>query len=156
MLLCRAREQNTTCNTPNRDGSQFCQHCGRPLQSALYIHDAGVKVGRYRILRLIDHGSFGAVYEAEVVARPDVHVALKASHDPENIPEFATGFAVLSRLRHPNLPRYYEMFEHAGVGFLPPARDARSAAGQLQASHQPAGVAGRPYAPARRSPAGAA
>ncbi|NTW97771.1 MAG: protein kinase, partial [Oscillochloris sp.] len=118
MLLCRSREQNTTCNTPNRDGSQFCQHCGRPLQNALYVHNAGMQVGRYRILRLIDHGSFGAVYEAEVMARPDVHVALKESLDPENIPEFATEFAVIYRLRHPNLPRYYEMFEHAGAGFL--------------------------------------
>ncbi|NTV65100.1 MAG: serine/threonine protein kinase, partial [Oscillochloris sp.] len=84
----------------------------------MYVHDAGVKIGRYRILRLIDHGSFGAVYEAEVVTHPEVHIALKESIDPDNTPEFATEFAVLYRLRHLNLPRYYEMFEYRGTGFL--------------------------------------
>jgi serine/threonine protein kinase len=119
MLICRFKSQNVTCNAPNRNGSQYCQHCGRPLIHALVVRDPGTVVRRhYRVLRLIGYGGFGAVYEAEVVGSPAFRVALKETSEPDTIPEFQTEFDVLRHLHHDNLPRYYEMFEADGHGYL--------------------------------------
>lgn len=67
---------------------------------------------------MIGHGGYGAVYEAEVIPRPHVHVALKETLDPEHAHSFRSAFGVLSGLRHDNLPRYHEVFEREDRGFL--------------------------------------
>ena len=67
---------------------------------------------------MIGHGGYGAVYEAEVIPRPHVYVALKETLDPEHAHSFRSEFGVLSGLRHDNLPRYHEVFEREDRGFL--------------------------------------
>ncbi len=118
MRICRATFQGKHCYTRNRNDARSCVRCGSPLSEALCVYDQGTEVGRYRILRLVGFGNFGSVYEAEVIRRPDVHIALKETLDPNYAIGFEYEFAILQQLRHIHLPRYYEMFEHQGRGCL--------------------------------------
>lgn len=52
----------------------------RALRFALQLHDPGEVIGAYRIVRLIGHGGFGAVYEAQEKATGQT-VALKETFD---------------------------------------------------------------------------
>jgi serine/threonine-protein kinase len=118
MLICLDLRTGTGCNAENPDGARVCQTCGRPLRFALQLHNAGDQISIYRIASVIGHGGFGAVYEARVVPRPDVRVAIKETFDQASIHAFKDEFSVLHELRHPNLPRYFDMFEHEGNGYL--------------------------------------
>jgi eukaryotic-like serine/threonine-protein kinase len=118
MLICRDQRTGTGCGAQNSDDARRCQQCGRSLRYALEIRDPGSLVGSYRIVRVIGHGGFGAVYEVEVAQRPDIRVALKETFDLDSLHSFQSEFAVLRSLRHDNLPRYYEVFEADGHGYL--------------------------------------
>lgn len=74
--------------------------------------------GWYRVLNIIGHGSFGAVYEAEVIARSAIHIALKETIHPDHLSIFQTEFAALRQIKHENLPRYRDVFEAEGRGYL--------------------------------------
>jgi serine/threonine-protein kinase len=78
----------------------------------------GQQVGQYRIRRLVGSGGFGAVYEAEPARQPGQSVALKETQEASTLTAFQHELAVLRRLRHPNLPRYYEVFAEGGRGYL--------------------------------------
>ncbi|OQY99748.1 MAG: hypothetical protein B6D41_00770 [Chloroflexi bacterium UTCFX4] len=117
MLICLDQRTGTGCGANNKDGAQFCAQCGRPLRFALQLFDPGALVNAYRIVRLIGHGGFGAVYEAEDT-RTGQHAALKESFSPDSIRSFQREFAALKNLQHPNLPRYFEMFEWQANGYL--------------------------------------
>lgn len=72
---------------------------------------------RYRIVRLIGHGGFGAVYEAENL-RQGLRVALKETFESGSIRSLQDEFTILRGLHHSNLPHYYEIFEFQGNGYL--------------------------------------
>ncbi len=118
MMICHDLRNGTGCGAHNRDGAQHCRSCGRSLRFALTLRDPGACVAQYRIRRVIGHGGFGVVYEAEDMQRHGLVVALKETFDPESIRSFANEFRVLQQLNHPNLPHYYAMFEAEGNGFL--------------------------------------
>jgi hypothetical protein len=118
MLICLDSRGGRRCATENRNSAQYCRRCGAPLRGALRLQDSEAQVGRYQIIRTLGHGGFGAVYEAEDGAEPGRMVAIKETFDPSSIRSFQGEFAILSALRHPNLPRYYEMFEEEGNGYL--------------------------------------
>jgi WD40 repeat protein len=118
MLICLDTRSGRRCATENRTTAQFCRRCGGSLRGALRLQDAEAQVGRYQIVRVLGHGGFGAVYQAEDGADPGRMVAIKETFDPASIRSFQGEFAILSALRHPNLPRYHEMFEEDGNGYL--------------------------------------
>lgn len=118
MLICRDQRNGTGCGAQNADDVEICAQCGRSLRYALALRNAGDRVGSFRIMRLIGHGGFGAVYEVEVIQRPAVHVTLKETFDTESIRSFEREFEVLRQLQHDNLPRYFQVFEANGSGFL--------------------------------------
>ncbi len=117
MLICVDMMSGTGCGATNRDGAQRCAQCGRPLRYPLRLHNPGDVVGRYRIGRVLGHGGFGAVYQADDLNTGAV-VAVKETLDPDSIRNFQSEFAILRNLQHPNLPRYFEMFEEQGNGYL--------------------------------------
>ncbi|SEU30661.1 serine/threonine-protein kinase [Stigmatella erecta] len=68
----------------------------------------GTRVGPWELREWRGRGSYGTVYRAVRRGNPDVaEVALKlASHSED--PRFAREVALLSRLRHPNVPRLFD------------------------------------------------
>jgi serine/threonine protein kinase len=118
MIVCIDLRSGIGCNAVNSNTANYCIKCGQSLHFALRVHDAGTLIGQYRVVRMLGHGAFGAVYESEDTRRPGFSVAIKETLDPTSIRNFQGEFATLSRLRHDNLPRYHEMFEHQGNGYL--------------------------------------
>ena len=117
MFVCHDQRNGTGCGAVNQDNAQFCKQCGRALRFALQLHNAGEVIGAYRIVRVIGHGGFGAVYEAQEMATGQT-VALKETFDPDQIQSYQAEFAVLARLQHPHLPRYDNVFTAGGNGYL--------------------------------------
>lgn len=111
MLICKDQRTWTGCGASNPNDTTRCMRCGRDLHFALQVHDPETIVRYYRIRNVIGHGGFGAVYEAEVISRPGLLVALKESFHSESEHAFQYEFAILRDLRHDNLPRYHELFE---------------------------------------------
>lgn len=72
---------------------------------------------RYRIVRLIGQGGFGAVYRAWDMS-VNLPVALKENLDgsAEAQRQFQREAAVMALLRHPNLPRVTDYFSLPGQG----------------------------------------
>ena len=120
MLICLNEHNKHRCNTQNRNGAKFCKQCGKRLRfhSTLPAHDPDRVIGHYRIIRMIGHGAFGAVYEAEDTQDVNGRVALKETLDSSRINSFKREFKVLQGLEHDHLPRYYDMFEAQGHGYL--------------------------------------
>jgi serine/threonine protein kinase len=118
MLICYDQRNGHGCRARNAIAARFCTSCGRSLRFALQLLDPGASIGPYRIVRLIGHGSYGAVYEAIDPRRSGQRVAIKESFAPESIALFRTEFAVLGMLDHDHLPRYDDVFEADGNGYL--------------------------------------
>lgn len=118
MLICLDQRTGTGCGAHNREGAQYCHQCGKPLRFALQLYDPGSLIGHYRISGVLGHGGFGAVYQAEDTRRTGFQVALKETFDSDSIRSFQGEFDILSRLQHSHLPRYHEMFEADGNGYL--------------------------------------
>ena len=116
MLVCLDQRSGSGCGHLSPDSATQCPECGRSLRFALQLLDAGARVGQYQVQRLIGYGSFGAVYAAQT--RQGHIVALKETLAADMQASFAREFAVLQKLRHPHLPRYYEMFDVDGNGYL--------------------------------------
>ena len=120
MLICQDQRSGYGCGAENPDGTPSCLKCGMSLAFAVHLRDPGCQIGNYRVTRMIGYGSFGAVYEAEdtsVVGSVGL-VGLKETFEAVMISRFEREFVALSGLRHPNLPRYYAMFESDGCGYL--------------------------------------
>ncbi|NTV65107.1 MAG: protein kinase, partial [Oscillochloris sp.] len=106
------------CGAENPDGTPNCLRCGQTLSFAVHLRDPETFAGRYQISRIIGYGSFGAVYEAADTLDPARKVALKETFEVAMIARYQREFDALSGLSHPNLPRYFEMFESDGCGYL--------------------------------------
>ncbi|HEY1012604.1 MAG TPA: serine/threonine-protein kinase, partial [Herpetosiphonaceae bacterium] len=119
MLICRDVRTGAGCGARYPAATPACLDpaCGQSLRYALELSDPGAAVGGYRIIRLIDHGSFGAVYEAQHAAN-STRVALKETITFATSAGFQSELASLQQLSHPSLPTYFEVFEHDGHGYL--------------------------------------
>lgn len=118
MLLCLSQQATGECQANNTNNAQFCAKCGESLRHALRLQDKGTRVGNYVIDSVIGYGTFGAVYLAERVNRPEQQVAVKETFDPQSIRSFADEFKILHTLHHVNLPQYHEVFIEGGNGYL--------------------------------------
>jgi eukaryotic-like serine/threonine-protein kinase len=118
MRICIDLRSSTGCHADNQNDASRCRRCGKSLRYALQLHDPGDRVGDYDILGVIGYGAFGAVYRAQVVRMPSVKVALKESFNPQSVRAFSDEFQLLARLQHPNLPRYFDIFEADDNGYL--------------------------------------
>ena len=74
---------------------------------------------RYRIVKLLGQGGFGAVYRAWDI-NLNKACALKENHQltPEGQRQFFQEASILSDLRHPNLPRVTDYFDDRGKQYL--------------------------------------
>jgi serine/threonine protein kinase len=72
---------------------------------------------RYRIVKLLGQGGFGAVYRAWDI-RLNGPCALKENFDtsPQAAKQFALEASLLFNLRHPGLPRVTDHFSLTGLG----------------------------------------
>jgi serine/threonine protein kinase len=118
MRICRNQQSRTGCGSTNPDTAQYCTSCGRPLRDVLRLLDPGSTVNGYRVVRIIGHGGFGAVYEARHTTLNPPTVALKETFNPDFITSFASEFRVLHDLHHDNLPHYYATFIANENGYL--------------------------------------
>jgi len=77
------------------------------------------RVKHYEAQKVLGCGGFSAVYLAKDL-KYDRDVALKELFglDEEDIKRFEHEAAILRRLSHPQLPRFYEHFEHKGKYYL--------------------------------------
>jgi len=123
----------SSCNTPNRAGSAFCNNCGSSLAGGGSpsgptgrIASGQVLKQRYRIIQVVGQGGMGAVYKAEDIQFGNRLVAVKEMRqtglDPQELKEAADAFKqeaiLLAGLKHPNLPSIYDHFEENGRWYL--------------------------------------
>jgi Serine/threonine protein kinase len=82
---------------------------------------------RYRIVRVVGRGGFGAVYKAtdeRFPSKPLVAIKemsddrLSAAEKEKTLHDFRNEADLLVRLSHPNLPRVSDFFEEAGKAYL--------------------------------------
>src|SRR5215472_4166087 len=131
------------CGTVNAAGEQFCVNCGYslaggPTASTLPGGSSGRRMtgalttgnllsGRYRVVRLVGKGGFGAVYEARderfqakrIVAIKEMSDGhLTPAERAQAIADFRQEADLLVQLKHPNLPDVSDFFEESGKAYL--------------------------------------
>lgn len=80
---------------------------------------APLLAGRYLLGRVIGEGGFGTVHEGfDQATRSQVALKNLIEVEPERLLYFKREFRVLADCQHPNLIRYYELFENGGRWFL--------------------------------------
>ena len=117
MLICLDQRNSMGCGAVNPDNLQCCEVCGKSLRFGLRLSNLTV-AGRYRIIRGISCGLFGAVYQAEATRRLGRLVLLKQTFEAATLRTIQRKFELLKNHSHPNLPQYYELFEAEGSGYL--------------------------------------
>src|SRR5579859_579563 len=106
-----------------------CYQCGQenaPDAAACPACHALLAVAGYRIAGILGQGGCGAVYAAQVLGpgagrgalAVGERVALKQNFDPAGLLQLQREFAVLGGLQHPDLPRYYDLFEDGANAYL--------------------------------------
>ena len=125
----------TNCGTANVQQAKFCFGCGHALQSGaltasssltgLLTHNQELN-RRYRIIKQVGKGGFGAVYMAADLPFGNRVVAIKemsqSGLSQQDLIEATNAFTrealMLASLSHPNLPRIYEQFTESGRWYL--------------------------------------
>jgi serine/threonine protein kinase/outer membrane protein assembly factor BamB len=119
------------CGTNNKENAKFCVKCGLNLwetaeevSSAPPVKPSSKEVGkgsvldnRYEIMGIIEKGGMGAVYRA-LDTRLDNMCAVKEMRESFEkdeyrnyaIDKFKSEALILSKLRHPNIPRVWDFF----------------------------------------------
>jgi serine/threonine protein kinase len=132
------------CYYPNDEGARFCVRCAAslgvpleklpsqpppaPLEEELRAADAlargigEVLDGRYRLLRCLGSGGFGAVFEAEEIDT-SLRVALKmlnrsALHDVRMRERFLQEARMIAELRSPHVVRLYDYAVNGRTPYL--------------------------------------
>lgn len=114
----------------NPPSSRFCLHCGEKLTlfASQGIHPGLILGDRYRIIRQLGQGGFGRTYLVEDFHRFNELCVLKefapqvqgtyALQKAEEL--FAREAGVLYQLKHPQIPKFRELFrvKQHGQGFL--------------------------------------
>jgi eukaryotic-like serine/threonine-protein kinase len=126
----------TNCGAANSPQAKFCFGCGQALQSGVTVSAAGSLTGllvynqelnrRYRIIKQVGKGGFGAVYMAADLQFGNRLVAIKemsqSGLSQQNLIEATNAFTrealMLASLTHSNLPRIYEQFTESGRWYL--------------------------------------
>jgi serine/threonine-protein kinase len=102
------------CGAPNREGARFCGCCGHAITGLLA--PGTMLLQRYRVLRILGQGGFGAVYHAEDARIPGKTWAVKELRDvkPEEQADaqrlFESEAKLLANLSHPGLPAVVDYF----------------------------------------------
>jgi len=125
----------TNCGTANVQQAKFCFGCGHVLQSGtltisssltgLLSHNQELN-RRYRIIKQVGKGGFGAVYMAADLPFGNRVVAIKemsqSGLSQQDLIEATNAFTrealMLASLSHPNLPHIYEQFTESGRWYL--------------------------------------
>jgi WD40 repeat protein len=125
----------TNCGTANLRQAKFCFGCGHALQSGalaaagsltgLLVHNQELN-RRYRIIKQVGKGGFGAVYMAADLPFGNRLVAIKemsqSGLSQQDLVEATNAFTrealMLASLTHSNLPRIYEQFTEMGRWYL--------------------------------------
>jgi WD40 repeat protein/tRNA A-37 threonylcarbamoyl transferase component Bud32 len=130
------------CGAANPLGAGSCFACGQapliaaPSAAALPTGAGNQSTGllgpqtvlkqRYRLVRQVGTGGFGAVYQAEdtdlgnrlVAVKEMTHGGLRSQELQEAVDAFRREALLLAGLAHPNLPRIYEHFSEDGRWYL--------------------------------------
>jgi WD40 repeat protein/predicted Ser/Thr protein kinase len=89
------------------------------IRSHFELHHLENETTGYRLVKDIGENNLSQVYEAKIVdPAQKQRVALKRIFNPANIRHLQNEFTLLKGLQHPNLPRYYHLFEESGEGYL--------------------------------------
>ncbi len=116
----------SNCGSPNNDEARFCSSCGSQITKvSITLTKETVLDGRYKIIELIKAGGMGAVYKA-VDNRLDEPCAVKemfsnyTTQEDQDYAEkrFYQEAKTLAKLRHINLPRVIDHFQHQGKFYL--------------------------------------
>jgi WD40 repeat protein len=125
----------TNCGAANTSQAKFCFGCGKALQAGapaapashtgllVYNHELN---RRYRIIKQVGKGGFGAVYMAADLQFGNRLVAIKemsqSGLSQQDLVEATNTFTrealMLAGLSHTNLPRIYEQFTESGRWYL--------------------------------------
>jgi serine/threonine protein kinase/outer membrane protein assembly factor BamB len=115
------------CGRINKEQAKFCTRCGCKLTEAVMtkelpaaskdIAPGTILDNRYKVIRIIERGGMGAVYKAEDL-RLNIICAVKEmrenfereEHRKYAIERFKDEALILSKLRHPNIPRVSDYF----------------------------------------------
>ncbi len=115
------------CGTQNKTGAKFCIRCGADLRKFIpaskfsprsYILKPNTVLDkRYKILNIIEKGGMGAVYRALDMRLDNICAVKEMRENFEKdeyriyaIEKFKSEALILSKLRHPNIPRVFDYF----------------------------------------------
>ncbi len=117
MASSPAVQECPACSAANRALAQFCAQCGAPLQLQ----------NKYRIIKLLGRGAYGAVYEAQHLRLGGARFAIKELFPETNATptqrqtastQFNTEASILANLSHPMLPKVTDFFTERGRDYL--------------------------------------
>jgi len=116
------------CKAANKDTGRFCSECGASLLGVSsqapnsHKNQPSLSTGlllqeRYRIVKELGRGGFGAVYRAwDTRLNKAVAVKENLETSPEAQRQFAREALILANLSHPNLPRVTDHFSLVDQG----------------------------------------